>query len=189
MKRALYKAPHYAVFSTLPSLPPSFVQIFSALCLETPLISVLPLVWETKFHTRTGQRVKLRFYVYREETGRRKTLNRVVASIPGIYSSLKVLRECSFDFSLLFPNAWTFSYCDTSISGDSLLRLQPEDASCHDDRDSSDTALLWTLVRILAVGHQDWPRSHCCKWKMLVSVICIGLMFDIYVKFSRKWEN
>jgi hypothetical protein len=34
-------------------------NILSALCSQTPSVCVLPLVWETKFHTHTKQQVKL----------------------------------------------------------------------------------------------------------------------------------
>jgi hypothetical protein len=48
-----YEAPHYVVFYSLPPL-----QIFSsAPCSQTPSICVLPLVWETKFHTHKKQQI------------------------------------------------------------------------------------------------------------------------------------
>jgi hypothetical protein len=41
-------------------LHPSWVQKFSyAPCSQTPSIYVLPLMWETRFHTHTKQQVKL----------------------------------------------------------------------------------------------------------------------------------
>jgi hypothetical protein len=43
----------------------TLVQIFlSAYCSHTPSIFVLPLVWETKFHTYTIQHVKLQCFVF-----------------------------------------------------------------------------------------------------------------------------
>jgi len=49
-----YEAPHYAVFSSLPPLPPSEVQMFSsAPCSQTPPICVPSLLWQAKFHTHT----------------------------------------------------------------------------------------------------------------------------------------
>jgi len=60
MKRTSYEAPHYAVFSSFPPLPPSYVHIFtSAHCSETPSNYVLPLMSKTKFHAHTKQQVKL----------------------------------------------------------------------------------------------------------------------------------
>jgi len=57
VKRTISEDPHYAVFSILPPLPVSLVQIFSsAPCSQTPLIYVLPLTRETNFHTHKNNR-------------------------------------------------------------------------------------------------------------------------------------
>jgi hypothetical protein len=42
VKSTNYEAPRYAAFSTLPSLYPSLVQIFSTPCSETPSVYVPP---------------------------------------------------------------------------------------------------------------------------------------------------
>ena len=59
-----YLAPRYAV-SSFPPLPrPSWVQIFSSTPYsQTPLASFPPSISATKFHTHTGQRAELEFYI------------------------------------------------------------------------------------------------------------------------------
>jgi hypothetical protein len=42
MKSTSYEAPHYTVFTTIPTLPLSSVQVFSALLLNTPQSTFLP---------------------------------------------------------------------------------------------------------------------------------------------------
>jgi len=43
LKHTSYEAPHYAVFFTLPLLPPSYIQLFySATCSQTTSIYALP---------------------------------------------------------------------------------------------------------------------------------------------------
>jgi hypothetical protein len=65
VKRTTYEAPHYAVFSSLPPLPPSKVQIFSsAPCSQTLSIYVLLLMLQTKFYTYTKQWVKVCFWMF-----------------------------------------------------------------------------------------------------------------------------
>jgi hypothetical protein len=60
VKCTSYEAAHYAVFSSLPLCPPSWVQIFSsAPYIKTLSIYAPPLVWETTFHTHTKEEVKL----------------------------------------------------------------------------------------------------------------------------------
>ena len=49
----IHEASHYTVLSSILSLPPSCTQISSsALCYPQPLAYALPLMSETKFHTR-----------------------------------------------------------------------------------------------------------------------------------------
>jgi hypothetical protein len=78
-------------FPTAPlPLHPSYVQIFpSAPCSQTPSVCVLPLMWQTKFHTHTKQQVKLYFvyfklYVFRQQTGRQEIVNCMAATIARI---------------------------------------------------------------------------------------------------------
>jgi hypothetical protein len=57
-----YEAPHYSVFSSLLSLNPFLVQIFSsASCSETPTVCVLPIMLETKYNIHTKQLAELYF--------------------------------------------------------------------------------------------------------------------------------
>jgi hypothetical protein len=64
-RSASYEAPHYAVFSSLPSLHLSSVQIFfSAPCSRTPSVCVPPLISEIKFHIRTKLQAELRFCIF-----------------------------------------------------------------------------------------------------------------------------
>jgi len=81
------RSPSLCSLLQLPLLPPSWVQIFSTPCSQTPSNYVLPLVWKNKLHTHTKQ-VKLLFHleVFRQGMGR-QTLNRMVESIPKIYSA------------------------------------------------------------------------------------------------------
>jgi hypothetical protein len=54
VKGTSYEALHYAVLSSLPLDPPSWIQIFSSTpCFQIPTIYIPPLVRETKFHTHT----------------------------------------------------------------------------------------------------------------------------------------
>jgi hypothetical protein len=53
VKNASYEVPCYATFSNLLSLHPTLVQIFSsASCSQTLSVYVLPLMSETKTHTK-----------------------------------------------------------------------------------------------------------------------------------------
>jgi hypothetical protein len=55
---------HYAVFSILLLLTPFCIQIFSSSCSQTPSVSVLPLVRDTKFHIHTKTSPVIIFMVY-----------------------------------------------------------------------------------------------------------------------------
>ncbi|PNF22997.1 hypothetical protein B7P43_G10394, partial [Cryptotermes secundus] len=58
--RLLSKAPHYAVFSSLPSVHLFSVQIFSSTpCSQTPSVYVPALMSDTKFHTHIEPQAKL----------------------------------------------------------------------------------------------------------------------------------
>jgi hypothetical protein len=64
-KSTSYEAPHYTVFSNLPSLHPSSIQTFpSALCFWTPSVHVALLMPEIKFHTHTEPQAKLYFCIF-----------------------------------------------------------------------------------------------------------------------------
>jgi hypothetical protein len=83
VKNTSYEAPHYAVFSNLPSLHLSPIQIFSsAPCSQTPSVYILPLMSETKFHTYTKLQEKcvvfflhFSFYDFRKQMRRQKVLS------------------------------------------------------------------------------------------------------------------
>jgi hypothetical protein len=65
VRRTIYEAPHYAIFSTFLSLHPSSDQIFSSSpCFQTPLIYVPPLMSKTKFRTHTEPQAKLYFCIF-----------------------------------------------------------------------------------------------------------------------------
>jgi hypothetical protein len=75
-KSISYEAPNYAVSSKLLSLLPSSLQIFSsALSSQVPVVFVLLLMSETKFHTHKKPKKKynfiyLNFYVFRHRMRR-----------------------------------------------------------------------------------------------------------------------
>jgi hypothetical protein len=95
-----YEAPHCATFSIVLLLHPSLIQIFSLEpCSQTPSIYSLLLMRETKFHTIQNNWQNCFFlcfnlYIPRQQAGRQKTLDRMVASISRISSAL-ILLSCS----------------------------------------------------------------------------------------------
>jgi hypothetical protein len=60
----IYETPLYSVFSSLPPLYPSYVQIFSSSpCSHTPSMHVFSLIRETKFHTDAKQQIELQLCI------------------------------------------------------------------------------------------------------------------------------
>jgi hypothetical protein len=85
---------YFSHFSLLPR--PSQAQIFSTLYSQTPSANVPPSIWATKFHPHTKNRqnysaVYLNIYIFGQQTGRQKTLHRMIASIPRLQSALNLL--------------------------------------------------------------------------------------------------
>jgi len=89
VKCTSYEAPRYAVLLTLPPLPPYKVQIFSSTpCSQNNLCSSLILRDQISQPYKTTVKIKLLCILIskflEKETGRQKTLKRMLASIPHI---------------------------------------------------------------------------------------------------------
>jgi hypothetical protein len=110
-------------------LPPSEVQYYSQ------TVCVLPLMQETKFHTYTQQEEILEFgkfklCAFREQKGRQKILNRIVTSIPWIWSPLNFFMNAilicyyhfqAFELHLIFQVSSMRWFCHAFIWQDMNL--------------------------------------------------------------------
>jgi hypothetical protein len=113
-KNTNYEIPHYAVFSSLPSLHLSSVKIFSSTpCSQTPSVYVPQLMTKTKLHTHRNPKAKyyfiyLNFQVFRQQTRRRKVLNWMEARISEVHLLLiSLVVKCWFVHK--YPNFAAFS--------------------------------------------------------------------------------
>ena len=90
-------APHYVIFSSILSLPPSQAQTSPSH--DNLILCSSPKV-HTKFHTHTKQQnyssLYFNLHVIRQRTVRQKILHRMPAGIPGVQSAINSPKHATF---------------------------------------------------------------------------------------------
>jgi hypothetical protein len=114
------------------------VQIFSLeLCSQTPSVHVLPLMWETKFHTHAKQLAELCFciflyiltFTFLDSTWEEKRLNRIVAVLPEL--SLLLFFLCMQFWSVsVVPKYLNFAIPSKGLFAIFMLYLCPAFLQC-----------------------------------------------------------
>jgi hypothetical protein len=114
-----HEAPRYVIFSNLPSLFTSLVQIFSSAPFsQTPSVYASPLISETTFHTHTVPQpnyslVYSKFYVFLTEDEKTSLCTECYQELPE-FNLLLISSRNKFYFNLSFQNILIMTHFQTT---------------------------------------------------------------------------